>query len=350
MKIVDRFRDIVKTSRAALGVRLGGERARPFVLSHLITNRCNADCPMCLWKGEFEGLRTEEVKELYRQAGELGFLNLVVWGGEPLLREDLPEVLQAARSAGLSTTVTTNGYYLPERYQEIGPYIDLLTVSLDAVGEVHDTFRRLPGSFKRATEGIKLIRARYKNIKILLNSVITRPNVKDVGPLLEFSRENNLPIFFEPMTTWDYGVHPRGVEAQALIPSEEDGLRISRRLIGSKARGFPVVNSYEYINVIGRRRAGYRCWYKRLVLRVEPDGKIMDCQRRGRIIGDTQVSSLADIFNSPAYKEFLRRTQDCGKCIDSATVESSFIWDLRPGCLFNALKVYGMFRKGLRFN
>ncbi len=346
IKIVNRLKNMTRISRAMFRTRFGREGARPFILSHLITSRCNADCPMCLWKdeGEREELCTEEVKGLYRQAGELGFLSVVVWGGEPLLREDLPEVLRTARSSGLATTVITNGYYLPERSEELGPHLDVLTVSLDAVGKEHDTFRRLPGTFRRAVEGIRLMRARHKNVKILINSVITCQNVGYLGPLLEFSRENSLPIFLEPITTWDYGSHPRGIEAQdALVLPQDRGLRVSRHLISSKASGFPVVNSYEYLNVIGRRSARYRCWYKRMVLRVEADGKIMDCLHHGHVIGDTKTRQLNDILRSPAYGEFLKRTQDCAGGIESAPVESSFIWNLRPGCLLNALRTYRYF-------
>ncbi|MFQ5862920.1 MAG: radical SAM protein [Candidatus Brocadiales bacterium] len=340
MKVVDLFKDIARTSRAVLGASLGDGRARPFILSHLITNRCNADCPFCVFKGEDQGLSTEEVQRLYRQAGELGFLSVVVWGGEPLLREDLPEVLQAARSSGLSTTVITNGYYLPERFQELGPYLDAVTVSLDAVGEEHDAIRCLPGTFRRATEGIKLIRSRYKDVRILINSVITRLNTNHVSSLLKFSRENDLPIMFEPITTWDYGLHPRGIEAQTLLPSQEESLQVAKCLIHAKARGFPVVNSYEYLSVIGRRSAKYRCRYKHLVLRVEADGRVMDCIQRGKVVGDTKESALSDILHSPAYRGFLKKAQNCSACVDSATIESSFLWELRPSCLLNALRFY----------
>lgn len=338
--VLNSLRGVARLGRALIGTRFLG---RPIILSHLITLKCNADCPFCLWKGEAQGLTTEEIKGLYCQAGELGFLGLVVWGGEPLLREDISEVLQVARLSGLRTTLITNGYYLPERFEGLGPYLDTLTISLDAVREDHDALRHLPGTFQRANEGIKLIRTKYKTVKVLINCVITRLNIQHISPLLEFSRENDLPIMFEPMTTWDYGQHPRTVEAQDLIPSSEESLQVSERLINAKSLGFPIVNSYEYLKVIGRRKAQYKCWFKRLVLRVEVDGKIVDCLQRGNVIGDTKDSSLSDILHSPAYNEFLKRTQNCSACVDSATVESSFLWGLHPSSLFNALKVYGCF-------
>ena len=75
-------------------------RGRPWILSHLLTDRCNAACRTCLWRGgpapeeadraalgdgrlSPSELSTDEVSWLYRQAGALGVAQLVVWGGEP---------------------------------------------------------------------------------------------------------------------------------------------------------------------------------------------------------------------------------------------------------------------------
>lgn len=343
MKATKLVKGTMETLRAMLVSHLLTGVPRPIILSHLITTRCNADCPFCLWKGEDEELTTEEVKALYRQAREIGILSVVVWGGEPLLRDDLPEVLESAHSAGLRTTVITNGYYLPEKFEEICPHLDMLTVSLDAVGEGHDAIRRLPGTFERATEGISLIRSRYRGVRILINTVITRLNIRHVDSLLEFSKKNDLPIFFEPMITWDYGLHPRTVEASSLVPSREEGLRVARELMRAKADGLPVVNSYEYLNVIGQRKASYRCWYKRLVLRVEANGRVVECLRRGEVIGDVKRGPLSDIVCGQAYRSFVDRTRGCSTCIDSATVESSFLWGLHPGSLVNAFRIYRYF-------
>ena len=95
-------------------------RGRPHTLSHLVTTRCNGHCRTCLWRDPTRPeLDSDAVKWLYREAGRAGFAQLVVWGGEPLLRRDLPELLFAARHAGLFTTLITNGWHLSERWGEL---------------------------------------------------------------------------------------------------------------------------------------------------------------------------------------------------------------------------------------
>ena len=70
---------------------------------------------------------------------------LVVCGGEPLLRQDLPELLLAARRAGLFVTLISNGWFLERRWPELRGAVDALILSLDDVGEAHDRLRGLPG-------------------------------------------------------------------------------------------------------------------------------------------------------------------------------------------------------------
>src|SRR5512143_3400883 len=94
---------------------LARARGRPHTLSHLVTGRCNGRCATCLWRDPSRGeLDTEAVRWLYHEAGRAGMAQLVLWGGEPLLRADLPELLDAAREAGLLITVITNGWLVEE--------------------------------------------------------------------------------------------------------------------------------------------------------------------------------------------------------------------------------------------
>ncbi|MBI5125898.1 MAG: radical SAM protein [Planctomycetes bacterium] len=331
---------------------------RPFILSHLITRRCNADCPFCLWKGEGVELDSGRVRDLYDQAGRSGFLSVVIWGGEPLLREDLGEVLSSAREAGLKTTVITNGYNLPERAVEIGPYLDTLLVSLDAPNESHDTLRRLPGCFRRAVDGIRSIRADFAGVRPIIISVITRENLQEVEGLLGFSRKEGIPIIFQAINTRDYAVSPRPIDPGA-VPSQEGQSSAFKLIRHAKNRGFPVLNSYEYLNTFIKtcetsppRRiclwhdshatfnanGRYRCHYKKLVFRVDTNGDVIDCTRPGRVMANIRERSLREIIGGAGYKDFIRRAESCALCADAGTLESSYLWELHPRPLFDAMR------------
>ena len=289
-----------------------------------------------------------QVRDLYGQAGRSGFLSVVIWGGEPLLREDLGEVLSSAREAGLKTTVITNGYNLPERAVEIGPYLDTLLVSLDAPNESHDTLRRLPGCFRRAVDGMRSIRADFAGVRPIIISVITRENLQEVEGLLGFSSKEGIPIIFQAINTRDYAVSPRPIDPCA-VPSQEGQSSVFKLIRHAKNRGFPVVNSYEYLNAFikpcetsshatSNTNGRYRCHYKKLVFRVDTNGDVIDCTRPGRVMANVRERSLREITGGAGYKDFIRRAESCALCADAGTLESSYLWELHPRPLFDALR------------
>ena len=108
---------------------------RPVVLSHMITSRCDCKCVLCpLWKlGKKDELSTDQIYHMLDMAKNEGMIGDNIWGGEPLLREDLPEVLGYAKRNHLHTSVITNGNILPYRIDGIAPSLNTLIVSIDYV-------------------------------------------------------------------------------------------------------------------------------------------------------------------------------------------------------------------------
>ena len=133
---------------------------RPFFISHIITTRCFAKCPTCLWRGESEEEHdTTKVINFYYQAKQLGFVSTTFWGGEPLLREDIFEILEACRKFGFVTGLITNGHLLPKYSHLLTQTLDFLIVSVDIPNEEHDRIRGVPGMFNNILIGLKRIRA-----------------------------------------------------------------------------------------------------------------------------------------------------------------------------------------------
>ncbi len=82
-------------------------RKRPFVLSHAINSRCNMRCGFCeYWKESGSQMDLEEVFRLLDEARDFGILAYNAWTVEPLLREDLPEILAHAKGQGERTYIS----------------------------------------------------------------------------------------------------------------------------------------------------------------------------------------------------------------------------------------------------
>lgn len=316
---------------------------RPFILSHLITSRCNADCETCLWKAPPDAatdeLSTEEVTRLYQDAGKAGFAVLVLWGGEPLLRRDSGELLAVARAAGMRTTVITNGWHLEQRAAQIGPHTDRLMVSIDTIGASHDASRGLPGLFERLDAGIERIRRDHPKVFVIANVVLSRLNVDRLEEIAEYGKKHANLVSFQAMNELEYGHVERPIDGDGLRLSRAEEKDIAALMVDLKRRGYPVGVSNAYLRLLRSGDWSYNCHFKKVCLRVESNGDVLDCTKRGHALVNVRDMPLTEISGSRLYRDFTRRAEACSICRDFGTVEVSHLWEGRPSALWNAVKI-----------
>lgn len=150
-----------------------------------VTRRCNLACGHCrasALRGPYPGeLDTRRGLRLLDEIAELGRPVVILTGGEPLLRGDLPALARHGDSKGLRMVLATNGTLLTEatasRLGEAG--IRRVSVSLDGPDAAsHDAFRGVPGAFAGALAGIEaLARA---GLEYQINTTITRANLAQI--------------------------------------------------------------------------------------------------------------------------------------------------------------------------
>lgn len=334
-------------SRFAGGLARARLRGRPVILSHLITGRCNARCPTCLWRDDdTPELDTDMVAWLYRQAAGLGIPQLVVWGGEPLLRADLPELLAVGREAGLLVTLITNGWSLGERWPELRGHVDVLILSLDDTGEAHDRLRGLPGLFQRLEVFTASLRDDPVRPKLLVNTVLSRLNrgvLRRVAPVAE---RWGAGLYFCPMETGR--METSGFTGTlASLSLEPRGLGDAARLAKALKRdGYPLMATDRYLDLLEQDPAltAYSCRAPRAILTVEADGAVRDCLRRDMPLAlvdqlRADGGTLADVLALPRYRQMARSAERCTACNNPDVLEISWLWDLERQMLEKALRL-----------
>jgi MoaA/NifB/PqqE/SkfB family radical SAM enzyme len=167
-----------------------------------VTGRCNARCATCFYWREMQQepveLSLEEIERIARPLGPVP--TLLLSGGEPTLRADLPEIVatfhrhNAVQYVGLPTNglLTDRAVEFAERILAGCPDLRLdVNVSLDAVGEHHDAIRGVPGNFDRALDTIRrLCETRDSTDRLFVNveTVLTARNWRHIRKLLEYVR------------------------------------------------------------------------------------------------------------------------------------------------------------------
>ena len=110
----------------------------------------------------------------------------VLTGGDPLKRPDIHELVQYAHQRGVHTSMTPSATPLLTKEAIAGLKQDglaRLAVSLDGSNaEIHDAFRRVPGSYQRTLDAIRW--ARELDLPVQINTTITRRNLDDFGPMV----------------------------------------------------------------------------------------------------------------------------------------------------------------------
>jgi MoaA/NifB/PqqE/SkfB family radical SAM enzyme len=315
---------------------------RPCFLSHLLTTRCFAKCATCLWRGKSAEERdTAKIIDFYRQAKELGFISTTFWGGEPLLRRDLFDILHACRRFGLITGLITNGHLLPKHHQALAANLDFLIVSVDMPNAEHDRLRGVPGMFDNIVKGLDLVRAENPRLKVFVNSVVSQLNHAEIEQLVRFAEDHKTSITFESVNQGEVEF-PRndGTTVVDLRLRPEDERAVFHKIRQMRKRHPAINNSKGFLRLIESGRVEYRCRSPRLWMRVEPDGSVNNCQDRAHPIGNVYRQRLADIVSSPAMKRLQRQAESCSRCRDSGVIESSLFWDFHLEVIANNLRLF----------
>ena len=303
----------------------------PVILCHLVTGHCNCSCESCLWRdNDTQDLTQAEVERLYRDARDVGFLMNFMWGGEPLLRPDFPALVRFSHEMGFLTVVNTNAWFLEERLDEIGPYVDVLIVSLDHPSEKHDEIRGRKGLFMRVVRGVYATRTRYPGIKVMFNFLLTKNNKDAIEDSVRLARELGVSFYVCPMEVDLLRSGTLSGVKKHLKASPDEEASAADLLIRLKRQGDKVNNSYLYLESIREGKRPYRCHFPKMVLQVGPEGEIIDCRAWDRPIGSVREQGLKTLYEHPRLKELAGpEGERCNKCNNPNRIDMSYFWDLR---------------------
>jgi len=155
-----------------------------------MTAGCNLHCIHCHASGgkpAADELNTEEAKRLIDQLAEVGEFRMMAYtGGEPLVRDDLFELLAYSQALGFSNTLATNATLIDDavarKLRRYGVVIG--AVSLDGLdAETHDFVRGQPGAFDAALEGIYALRR--AGIPLHINITAMEYNIDQLEAMME---------------------------------------------------------------------------------------------------------------------------------------------------------------------
>ena len=297
-------------------------RSLPNMLNFAVTDGCNAHCEHCSFFSAVDDpdrrvLSTGEAARAIADAQELGVSVLNFVGGEPLLREDLPDLIRSVRKDLTATVVFTNGALLAQRAPDLERAgLDGVYVSLDAADPAaHDRFRGTPGLFRQALAGIEQALAHGFSVGISCTMTPEAVARGELDRLIELGRRMGVHevLVFDAMPTGRYRWRTDLVDNQTWI---EEMIRSVAPYNADPS--YPGVLIWAY--TAGYRSVGCSCGTNFFYL--SPYGDVMPCDFDHTGFGNVLETPLWEIWNRLTSREEYAQSKWGGcKVKDSAYLD-----------------------------
>lgn len=150
-----------------------------------VTSECNQECPYC-WgpQGFEEPVDTATARSIIERVVEFGIRRIVFTGGDPLLRKDIGQLIDLAKSLGLEVALSTTGDELTRKFLlSHGSHIDLISLPLDGPSEAVSRQTKKEGHFDAIMQDLELLRE-FPAVDVKVATPVTRMNLHAVPEIV----------------------------------------------------------------------------------------------------------------------------------------------------------------------
>lgn len=338
----------------------------PLALIAELTHRCPLHCVYCSNPLQLAGteseLSTGQWTSVFQQSGKLGMLHAHFTGGEPLARQDLTELISAARAAGLYTNLITSGLGLSEPRLAA-----LVAAGLDHIQVSFQDSREGPANWiagaKAHAHKIELSRIiRRHKMAFTVNLVVHRQNLDHLEEMIGFIEQLNpdrVEIAHTQYYGWALANRAALMPTRAQIDAAVEIVAAAEKRLAGRVRIDSVVPDY-YAKYPKACMGG---WGRRLML-INPAGRVLPCHAAEVIPGmafeNVQDNTLEWIWReSESFRRFRgegwmpepcrscdRRAEDFGGCRCQAFLLAGHANVTDPAC--SLAPAHGMVEAAVR--
>jgi radical SAM protein with 4Fe4S-binding SPASM domain len=309
--------DISSTAVISVVAPFSARPSAPYRMDLALTYRCNNDCAHCynirpnppippslegkegaggIGPGE---LSTDDWKRILDKAWELGIPHIIFTGGEPTLRNDLPELVAHAERNGQITGLNTNARRLSDaRYVEtlVAAGLDHVQITLESHDpEIHDRMVRAKGAWPQTVAGLK--NALASPLYVMTNTTMLQVNAPGMSETLDFLAELGVPTV--GLNALIYS--GRGATVGTGLPERDltPLLEIARAKAEAHGQRLIWYTPTQYCNFDPMQMdLGVKgCTAALYNMCVEPDGGVLPCQSYYQPLGNLLKDPWDSIWN-----------------------------------------------------
>jgi len=347
LKKLNKLKSMTRAARNILISKTFNKRMPIFVCFGL-TSMCNLRCKYCYANIEqrydlnpHQGYSKEEVFRIVDDFYELGTGMIFLSGGEPLMHENIEEIVNYIVGKGIHLDILTNGTLVEKKIDKIKNAHNVC-FSLDGEKDFNDEIRG-KGVFDRVLKGIDA--CRENNITSRIHAVMTKGGLNQLEYLAELCKEKKVALTYSPP---GYIGESSGQEIFDI--SDEEYREFWKTYKKLKKQGYPIGNSYYAIDKVINWPTRYHNFIKKdekfdnykpvhcgggkYFCGLDSDGTLFNCYNAGANVG----YNIKELGVKKAWEKALDYRKDCYSCSSLNLVELSTYMNLEPSMFIDAIK------------
>ncbi len=290
----------------------------PYRMDLAITYRCNNDCAHCYnaRARNYPELSTEDWKNVIDRLWEIRIPHVVFTGGEPTLRNDLPDLVAYADKKGMVTGINTNGMRLADQGfldQLVLSGLDHVQITLESHdAQIHDAMVGRSGSWERTLTGLRNVLK--SNLYMMTNTTLLDNNASKLQETLDFLANEGVPtvglnalIYSGKGKTVDTGL--REEQLPELL-----NLAIGKTNVNQQRLIWYTPTQYCHFDPLMLDLGIKGCTAAYYNMCVEPDGSVIPCQSYYQAVGNILTDQWNQIWNHPLCLSLRNRQNIPDEC------------------------------------
>jgi MoaA/NifB/PqqE/SkfB family radical SAM enzyme len=280
----------------------------------IVTYRCNAKCNMCnVWHNPTkpsEEITLDEIKKL----PEMAFTNIT--GGEPFIREDIPDIVRELYKKSDRIVISTNGYFtdriisLCKEFPKVG-----IRISIEGMQQTNDAIRRIPDGFERGYETLKTL-VDMGHPDVGFGMTVQDMNCEDLVPLYELSDKMGMEFATATLHNSFY-FHKDDNKVNDRYKVAQNFEKLINELLKSRSpkKWFRAYFNHGLINYIYGNKRLLPCDMSRNAFFIDPFCDVVPCNgmKEKAVMGNLRTQDWDTLWNSEQAQRVRECTRHCDR-------------------------------------
>ena len=280
----------------------------------IVTYRCNARCTMCN-RYKAPSKPEEEISlETIKKLPPMYFTNIT--GGEPFIRQDLPDIVRELYKKSDRIVISTNGFFtdriikLCEEFPNIG-----IRISIEGLEQTNNEIRGLPDGFNRGYTTLKKL-VEMKHPDVGFGMTVQDKNAPDLVPLYKNSEELGMEFATASLHNSFYFVEAKNIIHDRLMVAQNFEDLINELLnSNSPKKWFRAYFNHGLINYIFGQKRLLPCDMSFDTFFIDPYGDVMPCNgtKDKEVMGNLNNQTWDELWNSKQANEVRKKVRCCDR-------------------------------------